>query len=60
MTTTQSLLRCTKELNTENGLTFDKGGFYSFVITSKGVKVYTSSNQSILIKNEVTLNKNFK
>jgi hypothetical protein len=53
-------LRCIREVNTKSGLTFNKGEFYSYVITSQGARVWIDSGQSIVIKNEKTLNKHFK
>lgn len=53
-------LRCIREVKTKSGLTFNKGEFYSYVIASEGVRVYITSDKSIVIKNEKTLNKYFK
>jgi len=53
-------LRCIREVKTKSGFTFNKGEFYSYVISSEGVRVYITSDQSIIIKNEKTLNKYFK
>ena len=53
-------LRCIREVKTKSGLTFNKGEFYSYVITSQGARVWIDSDQSIVIKNEKTLNKYFK
>ena len=60
MTTNQSLLRCTKEVKTKSGLKFNEGEYYSFIISSKGVRVWVNSDKSILIENEKTLDKYFK
>ena len=53
-------LRCIKEVKTKSGLTFNKGEFYSYVVSSKGVRVYITSDKSIVIKNKATLDKYFK
>lgn len=53
-------LRCIREVKTKSGLTFNKGEFYSYVIISQGIRVWIDSDQSIVIKNEKTLNKYFK
>ena len=53
-------LRCIKEVKTKTGYTFNKGEFYSYVISSDGVRVWVDSDQSIVIRNEKTLNKYFK
>jgi len=53
-------LRCIKEVKTKTGYTFNKGEIYSYVVTSGGVRVWVNSDNSIVIKNEKTLNKYFK
>ena len=53
-------VRCIREVKTKNGLTFNKGEFYSYVVSSKGVRVYITSDKSVVIKNIKTLNKYFK
>jgi len=52
-------LTCIKSVKTKNGNEFIKGDDYSYVIISKGIRVYYSSDKYITIKNEKTLNKYF-
>ena len=53
-------LRCIREVKTKSGLKFNKGEFYSYVVASEGVRVYITSDKSVVIKNRKTLNKYFK
>ena len=52
-------LTCIKSVKTTNGNEFTKGKIYSYVVISKGIRVYYSSDKYITIKNEKTLNKYF-
>jgi len=52
-------LTCIKSVKTTNGNGFTKGNNYSYVVISKGIRVYYSSDKYITIKNEKTLNKYF-
>ena len=52
-------LKCIKEVKTKSGLKFNKGEFYSYVVSSGGVRVYITSDKSVVIKNQKTLNKYF-
>lgn len=54
-----STLKCIKEVSTKSGLKFNKGESYSYVVCSKGVRVYINSDKSILLKSNKVINKYF-
>ena len=55
----KSTLKCIKEVSTKNGLKFNKGESYSYVVCSKGLRVYINSDKSVVLKSDKVVNKYF-
>lgn len=53
-------LICIKTVTTKKGFSFVKGQNYNYTINQNSIRVYIDTNNSIVIKNEKTLNKYFK
>jgi hypothetical protein len=50
---------CIKTITSKKGLSFNNGQNYDYTINNNCIRVYADKNNSVLIKNEKTLNKYF-
>jgi hypothetical protein len=52
-------LTCIKTITTKKGLAFIKGQNYDYTIDQNRIRIFIDSHNSIVIRNEKTLNKYF-
>ena len=52
-------LTCIKTTTTKKGFSFIKGQKYDYTMNNNSIRVYVDKHNSIVIKNEKTLNKYF-
>ena len=51
---------CIKNIKSKKGFEFNNGEQYSFTINNNSIRIYFDNNNSVVIKNEKTLNRYFK